>query len=323
MIYHVATSTNDWTWQAFLRSWGRPLKSRTQTLQLHHLANLKELPVGTYIFTDHEMLTRPQREVLAQVWEQLEADGRSRLLNHPLKVLGRFDLLSLLHRQGINDYRVFRPDGVPPDLRFPAFLRFENDHLGSRTPLLQNWNELEESIVRAALGGARNEDLMVVEFCDTIGSDGLFRKYGAFGIDGEIVPPLIDHKGEWMVKGGNLAEPDSYEEEWEALQKNPDSAKLATIFALAGIDFGRMDYSFQSTRLQVWEINTNPQLSMSPDEYKPRYTRCVDAYTGHLLRIFERLDTASAGMVPISLKPPASQSRRDLAEDCLLVGEKL
>ncbi|HTQ12196.1 MAG TPA: hypothetical protein VMI31_19185, partial [Fimbriimonadaceae bacterium] len=131
MIFHLALESNDWTWRDFLRNWGSSLRSRVRTLPVHQLANLSELPVGVYIFTDHEIQTPSQRSLLAQVWRQLEDDGRSRLLNHPLGVSGRFELLQELYRLGINEYRAFRIDEIPRDLRFPAFIRYDNDHRGS------------------------------------------------------------------------------------------------------------------------------------------------------------------------------------------------
>ncbi|HTQ10968.1 MAG TPA: hypothetical protein VMI31_12910, partial [Fimbriimonadaceae bacterium] len=141
------------------------------------------------------------------------------------------------------------------------------------------------------------------------------RKYAAFNVGGSIVPPLLDHKAAWMVKGGGLAVPAGYDLEWEALQGNPHCAQLARIFDLAGVDFGRIDYAFKDGRLQVWEINTNPVLTMAAGEYPRHYRKCVDTYTSHLVRLLTDLDFEGGGAaVPVKLTP---EVRLPLGDDCL------
>ena len=54
-------------------------------------------------------------------------------------------------------------------------------------------------------------------------------------------------------------------EEREYLRNNPHEGILREVFHLAGINYGRADYSMLDGRPQIWEINTNPTLmAISP-----------------------------------------------------------
>jgi hypothetical protein len=65
----------------------------------------------------------------------------------------------------------------------------------------------------------------------------------------------------WIVKYGlkNLP-PELVEEEQAYVTDNPHAEQLLKIFDLAQIDFGRIDYCVANGRIEVFEINTNPQF---------------------------------------------------------------
>ncbi len=48
------------------------------------------------------------------------------------------------------------------------------------------------------------------------------------------------------------------------METNPHERQLREIFRRARIDFGKIDYAMLGDRLQVWEINTNPNISWGP-----------------------------------------------------------
>lgn len=54
---------------------------------------------------------------------------------------------------------------------------------------------------------------------------------------------------------------------------NPHEAAPRRIFALAGVDYGRIDYGVRGETLQVWEINTNPTLGPSRGPVHTRLTQ--------------------------------------------------
>jgi hypothetical protein len=49
-------------------------------------------------------------------------------------------------------------------------------------------------------------------------------------------------------------------EELEYVQRNPHEEELREIFAIANIDYGRIDYSILDGKVQTWEINLNPTI---------------------------------------------------------------
>jgi hypothetical protein len=57
-------------------------------------------------------------------------------------------------------------------------------------------------------------------------------------------------------------------EERDYVMANPHEAALRTIFAIAKIAYGRIDYGMVDGRPQVWEINTDPHL-IPPDPGTP------------------------------------------------------
>ena len=65
----------------------------------------------------------------------------------------------------------------------------------------------------------------------------------------------------------------TFELDWA--QANPHAAEVAAVFRHAGIGWGRIDYGLHRGRIQVFEINTNPDFgsrrSWSNAERRERY----------------------------------------------------
>jgi hypothetical protein len=106
-------------------------------------------------------------------------------------------------------------------------------------------------------------DVIVTEFCDTADATGLYRKYSSFCVDGCILPRHVFFSDEWMIKQWKLLTESSKQEEADYLAANPHAALLRELFAVARVDYGRVDYSLLDGQLQVWEINTNPMIIAS------------------------------------------------------------
>ncbi|HET6462885.1 MAG TPA: hypothetical protein VFH33_03710, partial [Candidatus Krumholzibacteria bacterium] len=149
MIYYLVTPKFEHTIKNYLAFWAKELEPRFQIRFYNDVLRARELPLGTYIFSDLERLTPAETEIATQVWEQLNAAG-ARLLNHPRRTLKRYDLLTMLHEKGRNQFRVIRATDKKTPLKFPVFLREEGEHSGSLTVLLQNRHELDEALVGAA-----------------------------------------------------------------------------------------------------------------------------------------------------------------------------
>jgi len=300
VIFHLARDDNAWTTRAFLDGWGAELTPVFRTRTFHEIAETKDLQVGTYLFSDVDMATATQRKVLGQVWDQLAAQGESRLLNHPLKTLARVELLDALHAEGINEFRAFLVHEIPDDLRFPLFVRIANDHQGSRTPLLRNRDELDRWILKAVLGGADPTQLLVTEFSDTMGFDGLYRKYSVYVIGDRLFAKHVHFSRNWMLKNPDVATPETLDVERAFMENIPDEALLRRIFEIANVQYGRVDYGYKNGKLQVWEVNTNPVLMLA--DVKPAHVSAQRFFAANLLDALKAVDTPrSITRVPVHL----------------------
>jgi len=257
----VITYEHRYTINRFLKFWAIALRGKVRFIYYSDLAFRKTLPRDVTIFTDLERVSPAQLELAAEAAGQLRAAG-VRVLNEPSRVLCRYDLLRALKADGINNFNVYRTSDDRSALKFPAFVRRENEHQGSLTPLLNTAQELEDALKQAIQNGLKSAELLIVEFCATADEDNLFRKYSAFVIGQRFIPRHLLFSRGWMVKDPDL-KGELYvreENEYLAQKPHPHEAPLRAIFQRAGIDYGRIDYSLMNGKIQVWEINTNPNI---------------------------------------------------------------
>jgi hypothetical protein len=215
---------------------------------------------ATYIFADLERVAPPRLSSLAEEWSKLEAEGGNRLLNHPVRSLRRYELLRTLHEAGINQFNACRLDEVRRPARYPVFIRREEEHDGPMTALIMDPEQYDRELAAIAQQPLARDHLLAVEFCDTRDRNGIVRKYGAACIDGEIKPFHVYISRKLFLKQptDGIVDAQTAAEELSYFEENPHESQLREIFALARIDYGRIDYGFRKGRLQVWEINTNP-----------------------------------------------------------------
>ena len=286
MIFYVTSVANS-EGMAYVPLWGPTPASHMQFLLYHDLLRVKQLLPGTYVFADLEVLSPRYLQMAAQVWKQLSSAGpRVCLLNNPVRVLRRYELLRTLYEMGVNRFRAIRASKSLEPLRFPVFVRREDEHTGSLTRLLRSREELHRALRYLRLQGHGLRNLLVVEFCNTADATGVFRKYSAFIVGREILPRHLLFSRNWLVKQPDLVDENFAQEQLEFLERNPHEPWLREIFRLAAIDYGRIDYSLLGNEPQVWEINTNPT---------------VKKLTPRLTSAFEAIDCATDGCSPIPI----------------------
>lgn len=268
MIHYLVTAEHPYTVDAYLASWGRAMAPMVNVLTYEELPAADDLADGAFVFSDLERLGDGQRADATALWDTLAARGeRVRLLNHPQQAMMRYELLRALKDVGMNLFNVFRPSEPLHDLEFPVFLRPEVEHHGAYTGLIGDFDQLEVELRKQEEQGRSRDDLLIVEFCDTSAGTGRFQKYGAFCVGGTVVPRHVYGRSEWMIK--EPAELDDAEARFELkyLHENPHGERLQDLFAMARIDYGRVDYALKDGQMQVWEINTNPVITLLPDAY--------------------------------------------------------
>lgn len=313
MIFYLVTRGDRRTINRYRQSWGRPLHDRITPYPYEDVWKTSRLPAGTYIFADLERLSIAEAEATVAVWDAVTGAGMT-ALNHPTRSMRRYELLRSLRERRTNDFDVYRATEARVPARFPVFVRGENDHDGNATPLLDGPAALDGAIADLQAQGASRERLLIEEFCDTADADGVYRKYSAFRIGDRIVPRHVFFKRSWVVKVPSLVTPELVDEELGYVHTNPHEAELRAIFALARIDYGRIDYAVKDGRVQVWEINTNPQLLSFQDGGGPARLPTHEWVARHIEEAFRAIDQDRAGTIPIGGGVAARALRAGVAE---------
>jgi hypothetical protein len=266
VLFFVAPAGETWELEQYLETFGKNLQGRLNTLTWDQITTQQELPLGSYVFLAIDQMSPTEKEIAAQCWERLsQVRSDITLINHPLEVLLRYDLLRSCYESKRNSFRVRRASDFLGRLEFPVFLRRENDHQASHTGLLRSRSELARAIAKSIARGYRLRDLIVVEYLDTIDDTGTFRKYSSFLVGNRILPHTVMHSANWITKShGRLINAATASEELDYVQKNPHAEWLRETFALANIAYGRIDYGLREGKPQVWEINTNPTIVRPP-----------------------------------------------------------
>ncbi len=212
------------------------------------------------IFCDIDRCNDPELEELKSAYDLILQTG-CRILNNPSKVLRRYPLLRGLYTDHTNAFQVYRPHELPPpdEIVFPVFIRDELEHNGPETGLISTPDELKQ-----VLAGPLPQNPLVCEFVDTA-TDGFYHKYGAFIVDGTIIPRHFFLSDAWSVKNATGAIHRSVQPEMDYIRKNPHENELRQIARYAGIEFGRIDYAMTDKGMQVFEINTNPTVINEED----------------------------------------------------------
>ncbi len=270
MIVFVATERFIKLGGHLKQSLPRDLGRRFVTLSYEELLFERAGPIGHYIFTDFDRLSRYEIESVMRFVRALEAAAPgARILNHPLRALERTALLRALFEAEINDFDVVRIDLGEKPKRFPAFIRSEDGYNGPETELFLDEAGFDRAVAELAAKGVPLKGRIAVGYAAEIGADGYYRKYGCFNVDGEIVPWHLHRQKHWVVKSlapGEVRTPgrralrpnDLVEEEFAYIRDNPHREQLKRAFEIARIDYGRADYGIVNGKVQIYEINTNP-----------------------------------------------------------------
>jgi hypothetical protein len=296
MIYVLLTRRHRYTVDALVEAHGGRLPFAIAAVPYEEAAQTRFVEPATLVFADLERLTTAELESAAGLWNTLRGRGGLRLLNHPTRVMRRYELLRTLFELGVNDFDVYRLSEARRPRRYPVFIRGEYDHRGSRTVLLRAPAELEAAIRALDEAGRCREERLVVEFRETADARGHYRKYAAFVIGGTVIPDHLMIRREWCVK---TADPDLLDaallaEECAYVRANPHAELVRRVFAIGRADYGRLDYAFVDGRMVVFELNTNP-WTHHPDRSARQRDFPGPSFDERLIAALAALDAAAEG----------------------------
>ena len=262
MIYYVSTSRFSTTIRKLLSGIGSDARGLISYLSYEELFFESAGPIGHYIFTDFDRLSRYEMDCLGSFSAALRrAAPEVSILNDPMTVCERVQLLTRLHRAGFNSFEVYRLDTEERPSRYPVFLRAEDGYGGSELPIITDEAAYDAALLDLNARGLPLKGRIAVGFIGEQGTDGFYRKYGAFNIGGAIVPQHLMCSEFWVVKKNSaLIGPAQVEEELSFVRDNPHQNELLKACTIGCIDFGRVDYGLFDGKVQIFEINTNPNF---------------------------------------------------------------
>lgn len=226
------------------------------------LFELKHAPIANYVFTDFDRLSGYELDTVGRLANTLiAADPTVRISNWPSRAMGRYQLLRRLYEAGINSFNVWRLDEERAPTAYPVFIRREHDARGPETPLLHTEAEFRDAVAALQAEGKGLSGRIAVQYVPARTASGQYHKYGAYRFADRIVPQHLLVADNWIVKRRATVRDGSLsDDEHRFITQNPHANELMHVFELAQIDFGRIDYCAVNDRLEVFEINTNPQF---------------------------------------------------------------
>lgn len=309
MIYFLAPA-DERLFRNYLDVRGSSIANRFQIVAYEKLPT--RFRGGTYVFSALEQLGPAMERLVESLYAQLSTCEGVRVLNRPGRTMRRYELLTELARLGRNPHRAVRASEDFSALRYPVFIRGERTHDGALSPILHDARDVESWIGRLVLIGRPLDELLVIEFCDTADAKGVYRKYAAFIIGDRIVPRSLDYGHDWMLKrSGTEYTRETLAEEREFVETNPHEQQLREIFSIAGVDYGRIDYSIQDGRLVTWEINLHPTIGRgrdgskhrAPDSVRDFHVQTKDYVHQRLREAWVNVDLAEDRELPVELDP--------------------
>ncbi|RYJ05943.1 MAG: hypothetical protein EON52_08930 [Actinomycetales bacterium] len=296
MIHFYASGRHTYTFSRFVKRWAPQLAEQSTVRAYSQIDLSRAVEPGLHVLTDFERLLGPERRFVQRLHRLLSSRPETHaVLGDVGAWLDRHSLLVELHRRGLNDFRSYRLDEMGPDVTYPVFLRWANEHGASLGEPAADRAELDERVAQH-VGRRRHllrRHLIAVEQVDARSPDGLFRKYSAMRIGDAVVPRHVLFSDQWITKNPDLAsealarEERAFVDTFHDDEPFPHAARVREVFDIAGMDYGRIDYSVLDGRMRVWEINSNPVIGatgLHPTRHASQ-RRSADAVTEALLAL--------------------------------------
>lgn len=333
MFYFLLRKSARYTVERLLAGHAKHLSHIVEPLFYEDLHLKPELRPGAFVFTDMDRILPPGNIAAARLHEYLSTfSSEFRVLNHPTKTLMRYDLLKKLYTLGINDFQICKASEDLSLLSMPVYLRSALGHNPILSGLLNDQKALRRAILEKRVLGHRPDTMYVIEFCDTSDERGIFTKYSALKIADQIFPRHVNFDTQWIVKSGAAhIDPDLHMSHRDHIDwyfsTNPHKEWLENVCNIAGIGYGRVDYSVLHGKPQLWEINTNPSYGRRsgarPSEAylatnEPHKLAFYDGFLASLLSLASEPSHAmSISLIPVSKCITEIQKHLEIPEELM------
>lgn len=320
MIYVLAPRGTTFGIGDYLKTDGLAVAGLVTVLTYEEVFETGVLPIGAYLFTGLDELTTTETALVIRARHALaEASPSTGLFNDPTRWLRRGALLQAAFDTGVNSFRATRATQWDPRRRFPVFIRSEPEHTGALSPLLHDEGSLVRALLLAMIRGHRLRDLLIVEYSHTADAEGVFTKYSAMILGSDIVPRSMTRSRERMTKfEGRITDRSAADADLQYVGDNPHEPWLRRMFALGGVEYGRIDYTLRDGQPQVWEINTNPTIGANL-AFDESVTTKADAYppgaVGDALRRMERGNRLFYDKFRVAVEALAHATNQAIAAD--------
>lgn len=238
MIHFLVTSDHPYTLTSFFEHWGSSLRQQVRIVHYESRSWVRATPPGTWVFTDLERLSPTELSEAQGLFQRLSTDrSRWQAINDPGKALRRHDLLKTLADRGVNTFRAYSADELPDTLRYPVFVRVEDNHNGALSSLLADRESLQRTLDQLRRAG-NHANLLVVEYCPYDREDGLFVKRSVMRVGNSLIPRHLLFSRKWEVKTPDHIDEACMAEEEAYISDAPQSemAEVGDVFKLACID---------------------------------------------------------------------------------------
>lgn len=303
MIVLITTSDHDYPLKSLVDGTYGVTTPKFVTAHYENLFRAQRVPRATYIFGDLERLAPWELRVAADRYRAMTSVGL-RCLNHPGHAMARVELLTTLHKAGINPFTVYRADMAPRPARFPVFIRSEDDHTRAKLKLLFSQEELDRALGDWRASGLPLRGMLVIEQAAQPYTETLWAKWGTWRIGETVIVEHIAVDETWLVKTGDHSKVTETiaADEHDAVASNRFADDISKAFHFANIEFGRADHATVGGRTVVYEINTNPRSGpFVPDRNPLRHQTQLIA-RGRIADALAAIDTSETGSVPIPVR---------------------
>ena len=309
MIVFITSRGNDFTLKCLVDGTLGAPSPKFRMTHYERLFGAWRLPRATYVFGDLERLAPWELRLAADLHRSMTAAGL-RCLNDPAKVMARVEMLTALHAAGHNPFAVLRADAEPRPQRFPVFIRSEDNHARADATLYHTQQELDLALQTQRESGIPLRGMIVVEQAAEPYRDGLWAKWGTWCIGDKTIVEHIAVDDTWLVKIGDHGKITKTiaADERDAVASNRFAADVRVAFDIASIEFGRADHGTVGGRTVIYEINTNPYLSVFSPGKRPLREEAQLLARGRIATALESIDTNENGYVRI----PGTAIRRPI-----------